>query len=137
MAMPNLLFGEIEAIVSGLVNLGFGGLVVGALIWFLYYLVTKTLPSMEAAASRQAVAQWTQYEPLMATEREFRRSMAVDIVKAMSEMREQSRHEHEGLQQHMKENHERVMDRVNMGFEELVLEISERRRPQKPTRPTS
>lgn len=137
MTMPNLLFGEIEAIVSGLVNLGFGGLVVAALIWFLYYLVTKTLPSLAAAAEAQAKAQWIQYEGLIRTEREFRKETATSLGQLLTETRDQSRREHEGLMQLMRENHNKAMDRMNIGFEELVLEIEERKRPQKPTRPTS
>lgn len=137
MTMPNLLFGEIEAIVSGLVNLGFGGLVVAALIWFLYYLVTKTLPSLAAAAEAQAKAQWIQYEGLIRTEREFRKETATSLGQLLTETRDQSRREHEGLMQLMRENHNKAMDRMNIGFEELVLEIEERTRPQKPTRPTS
>ena len=42
-----------EGILAGLVNLGLGGIMAAALVWFLYHLVTKTLPDITGACREE------------------------------------------------------------------------------------
>ncbi len=46
-----------EGILAGLVNLGLGGLMAAALIWFLHHLVARTLPEMLRAFREDVAAE--------------------------------------------------------------------------------
>jgi hypothetical protein len=43
-----------EGILAGLVNLGLGGIMTAALVWFLHQLVARTLPDMPRALCEEA-----------------------------------------------------------------------------------
>jgi hypothetical protein len=94
-----------EGILAGLVNLGLGGVMGAALIWFLHHLVTKTLPEMTRTFREEVSA-----------EREQRRKEHQALLEVIDRL---------GRQQH--KEHEAILDRLDFGFKEMVNEIADNR----------
>lgn len=94
-----------EGILAGLVNLGLGGVMGAALVWFLHHLVTKTLPEMTRTFREE-----------VRVEREQRRTEHQALLEVIDRL---------GRQQH--KEHEAILDRLDFGFKELVNEITDHR----------
>lgn len=84
-----------ESIIQLLVNVGFGGAVVGALILFLRHLITRSLPDITNA---------------------FREEMR--------EERAQRAREHRRVLRAVQRHHEVILDRLDFGMRELIMELS-------------
>ncbi len=94
-----------DAILSGLVNLGLGGLMAAALVWFLHHLVTRTLPDLTEAFRAELNAGRDQrskeHQALLAT---FDKCMLL-IGK---------------LGAHQQREHTAILKRLDNGFKELL-----------------
>lgn len=97
-------------------NLGVSTAAAVALIWFLYTLVSQTLPRMMDLFREELDAQRIAHEQALATEREYRVRERIEILAAATEFH-RTRHE-ETL---------KVLDRLDFGFKELLGEIEELR----------
>jgi hypothetical protein len=94
-----------EQLLSGLINLGFGGVMAAALIWLLHHLVTKTLPEMMRA-----------FQEELFTERDLRFKEHQALLQAVDKQGERQRKEHEAILEHLV-----------FGSKELLKEITARR----------
>jgi hypothetical protein len=94
-----------EAILAALVNLGLGGLMGAALIWFLHYLVTRTLPEMTRCFREEVHG-----------ERDLRLKEHQAMLAALDRLAEQIRREHDI-----------ILDRLDYGFKEMLNEVVENR----------
>ncbi len=94
-----------EGILAGLVNLGLGGVMGAALIWFLHHLVTRTLPEMTKIFREEVNA-----------ERDQRHKEHQALLQSIDRL---------GQQQH--KEHEAIIDHLDSGFKELVNEITDNR----------
>lgn len=94
-----------DQILGGLINLGVGGVMTAALVWFLYHLVTQTMPEQQRLFREE-----------VATERAERQKEHRRLVKRIDAVATANQRRHEVL-----------MDRLDMGFEALVNEITLRR----------
>jgi hypothetical protein len=79
-----------DGILSGLINLGLGGLMAAALIWFLHHLVTTTLPEMNRVFRKEIVA-----------ERKLRYREHQALLQMMDQLAKQQQEQHEALLNHV------------------------------------
>jgi hypothetical protein len=79
----------LNEIIPGLVNLGLGGVMAAALIWFLYHLVTRTLPQMNRA-----------YRKALLAERKLRFREHQALLRIIEQHRKEDHEEHEALLNH-------------------------------------
>jgi hypothetical protein len=77
-------------LVSALTNLGIGGLMAAALIWFLHHVVTRTLPEMNRVFREEVAA-----------ERETRHRENEALLEMMDRMSREQHAEHEALMNHL------------------------------------
>jgi hypothetical protein len=73
-------------IVSALTNLGLGGLMAAALVWFLHHVVTRTLPEMNRVFREEVAA-----------ERDARRRENEALLEMMDRLSREQHAEHEAL----------------------------------------
>jgi hypothetical protein len=127
-----------DAVLSGLVNLGVGGVMAAALVWFLYFIVTKTLPEMTARFGQELKEKRETYLTEMReeraaftaelrAERELRTRAVAEIVVAIGELQKGMAAEHNAMMSQAAELNNRLLDRIGQGFEQLVLEATENR----------
>jgi hypothetical protein len=106
----------VEGVLSGLVQLGVGGIMAAALIWFLHYLVTKTLPELTATFRTEVATERTARREDAAGERSLRMEEHRALLAVIDRVGQQQR-----------EEHEKIMDRLDFGFKEMIGEITENR----------
>jgi hypothetical protein len=94
---------SMDGILSGLINLGLGGLMAAALIWFLYYLVSRTLPEMTRLFRKEILA-----------ERKLRFREHQALLQMMDLLAKQQQEQHEALLAH-----------VDMGLKEVMRLFTE------------
>jgi hypothetical protein len=94
-----------EGVLAGLVNLGLGGLMAAALVWFLHHLVTRTVPEMAKARREELTAERDQ---------RFKEHQA--LLQAIDKLGDRQRKEHEA-----------ILDRLDFGFKEIINELIENR----------
>jgi hypothetical protein len=127
-----------DAVLSGLVNLGVGGVMAAALVWFLYFIVTKTLPEMTARFGQELREKRETYLTEMReeraaftaelrAERELRTRAVAEIVTAIGELQKGMAAEHNAMMHQAAELNNRLLDRIGEGFEQLVQEATENR----------
>jgi hypothetical protein len=92
-----------NGILSGLINLGLGGLMGAALVWFLHHLVTRTLPEMNRVFREE-----------VSMERDLRYREHQALLQMMERLANQQNEEHEALLTH-----------VSAGLKELTRLITE------------
>jgi hypothetical protein len=115
-----------DEIIPVLVNLGLGGAMAAALIWFLYHLVTKTLPEINRA-----------HRKLLLTERklrfrEHRRLLELmdrqgnQQLQMMERLAQQQQQMMERLAQQQQEQHEALLTHIDTNLKELSRLMCER-----------
>jgi len=92
-----------NGILSGLINLGLGGLMGAALVWFLHYLVTRTLPETSRVFREE-----------VSMERDLRYREHQTLLQVMERLAKQQNEEHEALLAH-----------VSAGLKELTHVVTE------------
>lgn len=101
-----------DGVVSLVVNLGVSAAAAVALIWFLYTLVSKTLPGMMAIFREELEAQREAHEKALVLEREYRQRERAELLTAMGAVHA-ARHE----------EHLKLLDRLDYGFKNLLDEV--------------
>jgi len=92
-----------NGVLAGLINLGIGGLMAAALVWFLHHLVTRTLPEANRIFREEVKA-----------ERELRWQEHQALLHMMDRLAKQQHEEHDAL-----------LAQVNTGLKELARLITE------------
>lgn len=101
-----------DGLVSLVVNLGVSAAAAIALIWFLFTLVSKTLPGMMAMFREELTAERLAHEVLMKAERDYRLAERMELLRAVAETHAAR------AQEHVK-----IMDRLDYGFKNLLDEV--------------
>ena len=101
-----------DSILAGLLNLGLGGIMSAALVWFLQHLVTQTLPDMTRAFRVEVLAE---------RDRRFKEHQA--LLEAINRLRALIGK----LGKQQRREHAAILQRLDLDFKQLVNEFMENR----------
>lgn len=110
-------------ILTAFSQFGFGAVIV----WFLYYLVTRQLPTQVAVFQQEVAREREMYLRLLSEERELRHRADEATVGVIRDLTRANQEDHKEFLQLLRELHDRAMDRLNVGFGQLSAAADENR----------